>query len=509
MSVAVVLPPTISPTMNPSFVCSNSRRLVGSRRTPSSVIFHHDFFDFMPNEILSFIFHFAVHDDAPEDESYPGMFPLTISHVCSRWRRLALSTGNLWTRIVLTFPSSDIQLSRTTAWLSRSATYPLDLLLDFRDPSWDWEESSHSFRAENIHDVLRLLLPHVNRWRRFELLTDTWAPIYFFLAHTQHVKSAPRLQKLGLFRCNAYFASKNEVFQPSNLKTPMKLFGGAELPQLKRVALVGVHLDWEGSSLRNLLSLELKYHAREVMPPLKDFVHMLISCPNLQSLAILGWGPLYLGNGDSFRSLERSIRLPHLTSLSYGFLDVQYALRLLSLFILPSLRRLSLEDISESVDHTGTSRVDATPLFDWLSDQACSPCSAHDRSIQCTCSTTLRISRVTQLKLHGVWASEDSLRRLFRQASSARHLSLSKVNSGALRALLTPSDDSTIPCPSLRSFHFRGQDCQTLCELVITRAYSQWPINELSLSEHCPKLNDEALKLLEMCGVNVILDSDC
>lgn len=512
MTVAVAVPPVLSMNHG-NFTCSSSRRLFGLRRSRSSLIPHHDLLDRLPNEIWSSIFHFAVHyinDDAPEDESYPGMFPLTISHVCSRWRRLALSAGSLWTHIVLTFPHSRIQHSRAFTWLSRSATYPVDLLLDFRDPNWDWEEGSHSFLEGDIRDVLCLLLPHVKRWRRFELLTDTWAPIYTFLQYSRHVKSAPRLQKLGLSRCNAYFASKNEVFQPSHLKTPIKLFGGIHLPELKHVALVGVHLDWEGSSLCNLLSLEIKYHAREVMPPLRDFVHMLTSCPNLRRLTILGWGPLDVGNSDSnddlYSSLQRSVSLPQLVTLSFGFLDVDYALRLLSFFMLPSLRQLSLEDISKSVDHTEI--LDATPILDWLSTQSSSPCSVHDNSIQCTCNSTLRLSRITQLKLQAIRSSEDAYLRFFQQLSSVRRMSLSKIDSLALRALSIPLDGPA-PCPSLRKLSYRGIDCQTLCELVIARAYSDSPIRELLLTDDCPELNEEALKLLEMCGVNVILDGDC
>ncbi|KAJ7142382.1 hypothetical protein C8R44DRAFT_603402, partial [Mycena epipterygia] len=173
--------------------------------------------------------------------------PTTLSHVCRRWRHVALGTGTLWTRLVLTFPTSAAQLTRTLAWLERSKTHTLDILLDLRDTEWDWEkdEAEHGFRAADMAAVLRLLLPTAPRWRALELLTDTWAPIHAFLRHTHTLApSLPRLEKLHLARCNAYFATKGAVFQPAALGRPLPLFGGARVPSLREVTLTGVHVDW-------------------------------------------------------------------------------------------------------------------------------------------------------------------------------------------------------------------------------------------------------------------------
>ncbi|TFK33159.1 hypothetical protein BDQ12DRAFT_658357, partial [Crucibulum laeve] len=229
-------------------VVSGARRLYGSfsRRSYSSI-------ERLPNELLVSIFQMVV--QGKHNRCHATFSPLTVSHVCCRWRHLALITGSLWTSLTLTYPASAPQLSRTATWLYRSRSYPLDIFLDFRDPFWDWQELSHSFGWQEMEGIMRILLVHVQRWRSFELLVDTWSPIFTFLWYTRRVQSAPLLETLSLSRCNAYLASKGQIFQPAALRQPMPLFGGLLFDRLQDVFLVGVHLDWSNSSLRNLSEL--------------------------------------------------------------------------------------------------------------------------------------------------------------------------------------------------------------------------------------------------------------
>ncbi|KAG1730419.1 uncharacterized protein EDB91DRAFT_786947 [Suillus paluster] len=221
----------------------------------------------IPDELLSAIFHVATHDF---HDCYDAIFQATtISHVCQHWRNVSLSTASLWTVIVLTFPTRRNQLFRTIDWLVRSRSRPLHLYMDFRDLAWNWDEASHCFGWKNMENVMRLILPHVHRWQKVELLTDTWAPIFTFLSYTSRIKSAPMLQDVILSRCNAFFAAKGELFRPSAMRQPVSWFGGGSaFHSLRRVSLAGVHVNWTNSGLSGLLELELKYHASEVMPTL-------------------------------------------------------------------------------------------------------------------------------------------------------------------------------------------------------------------------------------------------
>ncbi|KAF8883817.1 hypothetical protein BD779DRAFT_810564 [Infundibulicybe gibba] len=333
----------------------------------------------LPNEILGKIFL----DATTLSERHAGIrLATTLTHVCSRWRQLALWTSSLWGNITITFPTSREQMARTVAFLLRSRSHPLDLLLDFRDPEWDWEEDTHPFSWKDMEAVLRLLFTHVKRWRHFELLTDTWAPIFTFLWYSRRITTVPMLQTISLSRCNAYFASKGQRFQPASLKQPIPLFGGVALDGLREVTLSGVHLDWAQSPLQNLTSLELKYHASDVMPTLAQFTDILAACPDLQRLSIIGWGPRLpegahgtpisdmLGSGKPH--VGKILHMPHLTDFSFGFIDIDYAMELLSLFTFPALRTLSLEDLAASLTPLGMQ--DATPLLEWLTSHCPAQC---------------------------------------------------------------------------------------------------------------------------------------
>ncbi|EGN92948.1 hypothetical protein SERLA73DRAFT_98520, partial [Serpula lacrymans var. lacrymans S7.3] len=207
----------------------------------------------LPNEIWSEIFMAASHNSNIHDSIAS---PIIISHVCQHWRRISLSTSALWATVLLTHPSENYQLSRTVTWLMRSRRLPLHIHLDFRDPTWNWEEGSHTFGWKNMENVIRLLLPQVSRWETLKLLSDTWAPIYTFLRYTSRVQCAPRLKTIELSRCNAYFAVKGETFRPVSMKEPVSWFsGGKALAGVRRVLLAGVHVDWSHSGLSGLEEL--------------------------------------------------------------------------------------------------------------------------------------------------------------------------------------------------------------------------------------------------------------
>ena len=429
-------------------------------------------------DILSSIFLIAAHHF--QDPFGSILLPITISHVSSRWREIAISTRGLWTSIIFTFPICTSQLLRSMTWLSRSYPYPLDIFLDFRDPSWGWEEDSHKFHLEHMAPVLRLLLAHVKRWRHFELLTDTWAPIFIFLWNTRHVEAAPSLRSLSLSRCNAYFASKEAIFQPAHLQDPIPLFGGLALDALCDVSLVGVHVDWAKSSLHNLTSLEFKYHASGVMPSLDQFLDILSGCLELRHLSIIGWGPQFEKIGIEGNTQEisdpqvtateleqrRIIQLRHLVEFSFGFVDVNYAVKVLSLFEFPSIQNLTLEDVSFTLNPV--EYENATPILDWLTPRN-EPSDATAAIPRTACGIPL--NGILSLQLYGIHSSDAAFSRFFSAFPNLQKLGLFNVADLTLQ-ILHPSSD---PCirhlfPSLRELECRNVDPTTLVDVVRSRA---------------------------------------
>ncbi|KAG2137975.1 hypothetical protein DEU56DRAFT_345601 [Suillus clintonianus] len=412
-----------------------------------------------PDELLSAIFHNATHDF---HDCYDAIFQATtISHVCQRWRNVSLSTSSLWTVIVLTFPTHRNQIFRTVNWLARSRSRPLHIYMDFRDPAWNWDEASHCFGWKNMENVMRLILPHAHRWQKVELLTDTWAPIFTFLSYSSRLKSTPMLEDVLLSRCNAFFAAKGELFRPAAMRLPISWFGGGSaFHSLRRVSLAGVHVNWTNSGLSGLLELELKYHASEVMPTLHEFCDIISACPELERLSILGWGPQL--NVD-VAPKQRTLYLPHLRVFAFGFIDVDYAIDLLSLFHFAALKTLSLEDISSSLDPLHP--CDASRLLEYLAAAHHGSCTTSAHPFPCTTCGPYPLSVLSALELHGLTSCEASLRCFLEETMALDHLVLSGLDKTNLQAII-PDLITAALCPSLLDLKFNDADSTTTALLT-------------------------------------------
>jgi len=460
MSTTIILNDLSRDILLPS--STNPKRLFGSLSIARRSGPHR-----LPNELLSYIFLIAT--CYFEDRYEAILTSVIISHVCSHWREVALSTGGMWSNFVLTFPTSRSQLSRTVTWLSRSQPYPIDIHLDFRDPSWDWEENSHAFHWQDMEAILRLFLTHVSRWCHFELLTDTWAPIFTFLWYVRRVESAPLLRSISLSRCNAYFASKGATFRPAQLKEPIPLFGGIVLDALRDVSLAGVHVDWARSSLRHLTRLEFRYHARGVMPSLDQFCDILAGCLDLHHLSIIGWGPQFerasnAPGAEAPVELPRTVELRHLTSFSFGFIDINYALKLLSLFSFPAIERLALEDVSSTLNPL--ENQDASPILEWLTH------SGRSHSATTSPTSTFRdfsLDGILSLQLHRIHSNETVFSRFFSALLSLRKLGLYDIPDHVIRAL-RPTGTDQDSCPVLTELECRNVNPAILVDVVRSRA---------------------------------------
>src|SRR6266566_1167896 len=87
-------------------------------------------FNWLPSELLIHIFVLATLDSLYPIQSPLDTTPVNISHVCQKWRDIALSTPTLWRRIVLTpsdlSPLASVRPS-TQIFLDRSKGIPRDL----------------------------------------------------------------------------------------------------------------------------------------------------------------------------------------------------------------------------------------------------------------------------------------------------------------------------------------------------------------------------------------------
>ena len=158
------------------------------------------YFHSLPVELLAHIFMLATHGDeetsfSPYSVSHPVFdttsvrTPVIVSCVNRFWRHVALNTPALWTSLCLT-PEMILEdddgenyLDRTflDLFLVRSQIYPLDVLIDARDPSWNFNGTEPKYALLFMHNTNTMItyflfLAYLSKQdpmfiRRFFLLT--------------------------------------------------------------------------------------------------------------------------------------------------------------------------------------------------------------------------------------------------------------------------------------------------------------------------------------------------
>ncbi|RXW14251.1 hypothetical protein EST38_g11603 [Candolleomyces aberdarensis] len=131
----------------------------------------------LANETLMQIFDHAVHLPAPPNidfpptssvEDKPGIAshatnpttPVTLSHVCKHWRRLARSISGLWATIFITSDSNGVVKLLTDVWLSNSGSHLLGLTI---------VGALRSRKRPDFSKILAVLEQESHRWNSFTL----------------------------------------------------------------------------------------------------------------------------------------------------------------------------------------------------------------------------------------------------------------------------------------------------------------------------------------------------
>ena len=153
----------------------------------------------------------------------------------------------------------------------------------------------------------------------------------------------------------------------------------------------------------------------------------------------------------------------HLVQFFFGFVDVNYAVKVLSLFEFPSLQDLTLEDVSFTLNPA--EYEDATPILDWLTPSA----DGSTEIPRTVCGIPL--NGILSLQLCSIHANNAAFSRFFLAFPNLQILGLFNVADLILR-VLHPSSDPSIPhpCPNLRELECINVDPTSLVDLVRSRA---------------------------------------
>ncbi len=100
----------------------------------------------LPDELLQIIFDYTVdrqqrnwrgYKDGPEEEPERSTL-LSCTHVCRKWRNVALATSSLWEWV-----NPDWSLSRIETWLTRARQHPISIA--FHIKGWDFRKRCQRF----------------------------------------------------------------------------------------------------------------------------------------------------------------------------------------------------------------------------------------------------------------------------------------------------------------------------------------------------------------------------
>jgi F-box-like len=259
----------------------------------------------LPVELLSEIFLFASTDDRG------GRTTVSISHVCSFWRQIAIKCLHIWATLHVS-RSTISEWSRINEFRRRSKGVPFSIFVDeFLDKRHYRHCQFHKLIANSLSNTQELSVP-------VDIVRDLSYP-------------APILESLTLTRNNSSINN--------NITIPMDAFQG-HTPCLRRVFLRDVNFSWRLPLLKNLTELSIQ-HASLTKDASFEFLDCLARMPFLQSLHLQHFRSAF-PMGSPFRSgPSRNLVLSSVRSFTFSG-DLELCSFVLENIVLQNVRKLTI-----------------------------------------------------------------------------------------------------------------------------------------------------------------------
>ncbi|KAF9530162.1 hypothetical protein CPB83DRAFT_905447 [Crepidotus variabilis] len=95
--------------------------------------------------------------------------PYAISHVCSHWREIALSSSNLWTQLCVVLPTHEELLPLLHLWIERAKDRPLELSIQEPSDQGCNGRPGYSRKLNTSRVVFDLFLSLIERWKSIDI----------------------------------------------------------------------------------------------------------------------------------------------------------------------------------------------------------------------------------------------------------------------------------------------------------------------------------------------------
>jgi len=273
----------------------------------------------LPPETLAEIFSLLPYS-ADDHEDVPYLEWIRATHVCRRWREIALHSPYLWNHINFT----KLTLAGITEILARAKMSPLH----FEAKTTHW--SITRFNAFGTQ-----LEAHISRIRDISISGKPQTVI------ERLVSPAPALVSLSLTD------SYHEHFFTQYI-IPDSLFNGTA-PKLTRLELIGCGIRWKSPLLKGLKTLTIRTPWSLTMPALEDWLAALNEMSQLKTLILNTATPAVSVEHTHISAPQRTVTLPSLTHFNITASAKGCALALAHL-VLPVLSSLHVICKSHSTD---------------------------------------------------------------------------------------------------------------------------------------------------------------
>jgi len=283
----------------------------------------------LPPEIIAIIFSFL---SLPREyvrlltgDKQDNLAWLRVSHVCYRWREIALNQPRFWSRIDFTTLTS----AGATEVLSRSKMAPLELEANLSCVHWE---------GDRVDAFGKQLSSHVSHISRLNITAD-FADLQTIIE--QLASPAPAVEWLSLVVDETH----PRMGIPSNAIIPHALFDGT-VPRLSRLQLDHCDISWTSPLFKSLRILELQTLSLHARPSVEEWLDAMEQMLQLETLVVNHATPRAPPVGMSISEPTRVITHPSLTQLNLAASapDCTFALAHL---VLPALIRIRVDVTSE------------------------------------------------------------------------------------------------------------------------------------------------------------------
>ena len=251
---------------------------------------------------------------------------LRVSHVCHRWREIALDQPRFWSRIDFNTLTS----AGATEVLSRSKMAPLDLRANLSPVHWG---------GDRVDAFGKQLSSHVSHISRLNITADF---SHLETIIEQITSPAPVLESLSLIVDDE---GHLRLGVRSNPTIPHSLFDGT-VPRLSRLQLDRCDISWTSPLFKSLRVLELQMLSPTARPSLEEWLDAMEQMSQLETLIVNHATPIAPTIGTPLSKPSRVIAHPTLTLLNLTASASDCTLALAPL-ILPALISIRVDVTSE------------------------------------------------------------------------------------------------------------------------------------------------------------------